>query len=266
MTSVVLNRVPVRLFLAWEEHSDALLREYVLGLAGDSHPYSVSDIARARAARNIVGELVREAEGASTGTRFAVDLRFTLSGGVAPGDFSLLQAALEDANRQSRNGGFLTLPSLPEIVAVRNWVCQEVVAQASGREPTAWTGATADTPEAPLAEWPGIADLPSDAGWIVGDDHNLIIAASPPAAALLGWDPQELVGQRVIAVIPPAFREAHVAAFTHATLTGNHRLLGAALTMQAWTVGGEELPVTVTLQRHSALRGRVVYVAWLEQQ
>lgn len=265
MTSVVLSDVPVRLFRAWEEHSDALLREYVLGAAGDGYAYSLGDVARARAARNAVGELIQQAC-ASAGKPSAVDLRFTLPTPLTPGDFSMLQAVLDDAIKLARAGEFLTLPSLPELVALRNWVCEEVVAQASGGDPTAWSGASVTAPESPLAQWPGIAELPPTESWLVGDDHNRLIAVSDPAAELLGWDADDLVGQRILAVIPPSLREAHVAGFTHAMVTGEHTLLGHALEVHACTYDGREIPVTLTLHRHSALAGRSVYVATLEER
>lgn len=262
MTGVVLQGFPVRLFYAWEEHSDAVLREYAL-IAGPDHPYSLADVARARAARIVVSQVVRYEEG--EGERPATaNFTLNLPPAVDPADFSMLQAVLEVGNNLAREGKFLTLPSLPEVVALRNWVCDQVVRQASGEQPTVWDAdSSAHLPEAPLAVWPGTSDLPADQLWLVGDDHNRIIAASGPARALLHWD-EDLVGQRVLAVIPPSLRESHVAGFTHAAVTGEHRLLGQQLEMTAWTRNGTEVPVRVRLERQAAPGGRAIYVAWLE--
>ena len=261
MTGVVLQGFPVRLFYAWEEHSDAVLREYAL-VAGPEHPYSLADVARARAARIAVSQLVRYQEG--EGERpAAANYTLTLPEAVDPADFSMLQALLEVGNNMAREGTFLTLPSLPEVVALRNWICDQVVRQASGEQPTAWDAdSTAHLPEAPLAEWPGAADLPADQLWLVGDDHNRIVAASRPAQQLLHWD-DDLVGQRILAVIPPHLREAHIAGFTHAAVTGEHQLLGKHLEVTAWTRDGVEVPITLRLERQSAPAGRAIYVAWL---
>lgn len=261
MPSVVLEGMPVRLFQAWEEHSDALLREYVLSAAGPDQPYSLRDVARARNARMLVAEQVATHR-ASNG--MAVDVALSLPPTVTAGDFSLLQAVLEDAVAWSLRGEFLTLPSLPELVALRNWLCEEVVAQIAGAAPAPWEGAAmATAPELPLLQWGGVAGLPTDRAWLVGDDHNRIIAASEGALALLRWDDHDIVGQRIISVIPPQLREAHVAAFTLANLSGEYRLLGQPLSLNAWTHDGDEVPITLTLERHTA-RGQTVYVAWLD--
>lgn len=264
MTAVRLDGVPVRLFDAWEQHSDALMREYAIGATGEGHPYSLGDVARARNARIAVGSLVRAAAHQEDGTLSAVDVTFTpAAADVEPGDFSMLQAVLDDANIRSRSGEFLTMPSLPEVVALRDWVCEEVVGQSSGREPRPWNGAIAGTSDAPLAVWSGVAELPNEEPWLVGDDHNRIVAASDAALRLLRWEAHDIVGQRILAVIPPRFREAHVAGFTHATVTGEHRLLGQPLDVHAWTHDGHEVPVTLTLEHMRAEQGRSVYVARL---
>ncbi len=264
MTVVVLQGLPVRLFGAWEEQSDALLREYALDAAGPDQPFSLGDVARARNARITISNAVGRV-GLQTAPVSAVNVSARLPHPVSPGDFSTLQAVLEDADRFARAGEFLTLPSLPEIVSLRNWVCDEAIAQAAGREPAAWNlQAQGNDDDAPLATWAGVADLPADAAWLVGDDRNRIIAASEPAVHLLQWHDRGIIGQRIIAVIPPALRETHVAAFTVATLTGEHRLLSQPLEVNAWTYHGDEIPITLTLERHPAQRGRAVYVAWLD--
>ena len=262
MAGVVLQGLPLRLFYAWEEHSDALLREYAL-VVGPEHPYSLGDVARARAARVAVSQVVRYEEG--EGERPAAgNYQLTLPAAVEPADFSMLQAVLEAGNDMARTGAFLTLPSLPEVAALRDWVCEQVVRQASGEEPTPWeTDAASRRPEAPLTTWTGAAKLPPQRPWLVGDGHNRIIAASPAAQQLLHWG-EDLVGQRILAVIPPHLREAHIAGFTHASVTGEHRLLGQVLHVSAWTRDGHEVPITLTLERQPAPAGTAIYIAWIE--
>jgi hypothetical protein len=45
--------------------------------------------------------------------------------------------------------------------------------------------------------------------------------------AALGWDPTELVGRRVVTVIPPASREARVAGFSRHLSTGEAHVIAA---------------------------------------
>ena len=261
--SMRLLGVPPVLFGAWEQYADSLLREYVLAeVAG--LPYGMRDVARARHAQQAVASAVYAADTPSVDADRVLDLDVILPTGVVPQDFSLLQGILDHGNALSRAGEFLTMPVLPELAALRNWLCDEAVSQAAGGVPTRWGSDRAVLlDDTPIAQWPGLADLPPDASWLVGDDHNRIIEASHPALSLLEWPRNELVGQRIIAVIPPALRNAHVAAFTNATVNGDHRLLDQPLQLDAWTHGGRTVPITLTLQHHTAAAGRSVYVGWL---
>ena len=256
--------LPVLLFRAWELHSDNLLREYALA-CGPGYPYSLADVAVAKQARDSVSAALNgnEAEAANAATKTDVDV--PLPQGTSADDFSTLQAVLEHANDLARRGEFLTMPGLPEIVGLRNWVCEEATGQGAGRTPRPWSLTSATTSTAPPAHWEGAADLPASGSWIVGDDQNRIVVASDAALALLGWSQDELAGQRILAVIPPALREAHVAAFTRATVTGEYHLLGQQLSVDAWTRSGKVVPVTLTLERRSGA-GRGMFVAWLERR
>lgn len=255
--------LPPVLFAAWEQYADALLREYVLAAVAGL-PYGMADATRARQAQQAVAGAVYAADTASANPQRVIDVDVMLPPEVAPQDFSLLQAMLDHGNTLCRTGKFLSMPVLPELAALRNWMCKEAVSQAAGSDPARWeldpTTLLSDTP---MARWEGLADLPPDASWLVGDDQNRIIAASEPALTLLDWPREELVGQRIIAVIPPALRNAHVAAFTNATVNAQHRLLDQPLALDAWTHGGSTVPVTLTLQLRTADAGRSVYVGWL---
>ncbi len=249
------------LFHAWELHSDNLLREYAL-VTGPDYPYSHADVVMAKQARDALSAHVAGAEQDAAADARSVDVR--IAGDLLPGHFSTLQAVLDHGNNEAARGSFLSMPGLPEIVALRNWLCDEAVGQAAGRQPREWNSGAVNTSDAPPAQWPGIEQLPTGRSWLVGDDHNRIIAASAPALALLGWADTQLVGERILAVIPPPLREAHVAAFTHATITDEYRLLGADLPVHAWTRSGATVPITLRLEKHNARGGRSVFVAWLE--
>lgn len=266
--AVQLQQLPVDLFVAMEEQTDALLREYVMVCLGRSgQPFGLDETTRAGAAKAVVSEAVQQTlsrKGHDEATR-SFDIGFELLAATA-GDFAVLQAVLDHAVRLATTGELLTLPSLPEIVALRNWICDEVVGQVAGAAPTAWPGVTgtAAAPNVPRAEWDGIRELSTQDSWLVGDDHNRIIAASPPALALLGWVEADLVGQRILAVIPPALRERHVAGFTRSVITHDDRLLDTPLALTALARDNEEIPVTLLLSRHTARKGRMVYLARLD--
>ncbi|GAC1326719.1 MAG: hypothetical protein NVSMB13_12230 [Mycobacteriales bacterium] len=259
---VHFQQLPVALFRAFDEQVRGLLREYTLACMGRSRqPFEVDDVARAQAAETAVAEAVARS-GAAEGS--SADVAYDLDG-TDPADFSLLQGVLDHANRLAREGQLLVVPVLPEIAVLRNWLCDQVTAQVLGAAPVAWTPITAglDDTWLPAATWAGMTDLPDDEAWLVGDDTNRIIGATGAALELLGWVGSELVGQRILVVVPAALREPHVAAFTRAVSTGNYRILDQPLAISAHTRDGSDVPVTLTLTRQAAPGGRTVYLARL---
>ena len=249
---------------AFEEQSEALLREYSLFALG-SDPGVLDEIATARQAReSVIGAMESELAGGPEEPA-QLDLQLVVGQHVSPRHFKALQELLNEATRLATAGELLALAPLPEIVSVRNWICEQVVVQSAGSQPTAWNpDDIALDVNTPLAQWPEISVLPDDVAWVAGDDHNRIIGASPAACEMLGWQHSALVGQRIVKVIPPELREAHVAGFTQALVSGTFRILDQPVDVAAWTQDGVAVPVTLTLQRHRAQRGRSVFVAWLE--
>lgn len=254
MTRVRLEDFPVPLFEAFDEATEGLLREYFMVATGGNQAYSSDDVAAAGEAK----QLVASAIGHRTGR---IDLEVTLSAAQCA-TFPLMQGVLDHANRLARSAELLTLPVLPEIGAFRNWMCDQVMTQASGGDVAAWQlPARPDEPGRAPAAWTGMAALSDNEPWLVGDDANRIIGASSAALALLGWE--SLVGERILAVIPPHFREQHIAAFTRGVVTDEHHLLDRPLELAALTADGRTIPVTLTLTRHAAERDRTVYLARL---
>jgi PAS domain S-box-containing protein len=245
---------PVPLFEAFDESTEGLLREYFMVAASGGQAYSTDDVAPA-------GEVIQLLATAVGGRDGRIDLELTLSPAQCSA-FALLQGVLDHANRLSRAEQLLTLPVLPEIAAFRNWVCDQVRTQASGGESARWV--LPEHPEEPgvaPASWSGMSSLPDDEPWLVGDDANRIIGASTAALKLLGW--HSLVGERILAVIPPHFREQHIAAFTRGVVTDEYHLLDRPLELAALRYDGQTIPVTLTLSRHPAERDRTVYLAKL---
>lgn len=261
--------MPVALFRALDEQTEGLLRDYTLAVLGrEEQPFSADDVARAAAAKAGVVKLVEQAAQESWARPpEAVDVTVDLTV-IDPGEFGLLQAVLTHANRLARTGELLALPVLPEVAALRSWLCDQVVDQAGGAPPTPWAlpDGMLEAPGMPLASWDRMADLPAHEAWIAADDSNQIIGASPAALELLGWTEADLVGQRLVAIIPPRFREAHLASFTLAVLTGRYTLLGRPLELAAHTRDGRDVNVTLTLHHHAAARGRSVFLAHLERR
>jgi PAS domain S-box-containing protein len=262
---VRLLQFPVPLYVAAEAQWKGLLREYVLRGFGDfTQTYGPGEVARAGQALDALSTTVESVDPSSflSGQRCDVEWH---SSTVTAEDFGLLQGVLDDAIRLSHAGELLILAPLPEVVALRNWFCDQVMQQAAGGQVSPWQ-LRGDGPEPPHTRvtWDTSIQPSPETAWLVGDDHNRIVGASPAALALLGWTDDQLVGQRLLTVIPPAHREAHLAAFTRSVVEGVGRILGTPLRLPALRADGSEVPIILTLTRHDAHAGRTVFLARME--
>jgi PAS domain S-box-containing protein len=278
---VVLRGLPIRLWVAARQHHEAALRELYLRRTlheEPAEPQTRQDIRRAVSALDVALEAALAAVGSQGGPGqespsplgqqlpVATDLEIAVTTDLTTGVIAL-QGALDAAERLAREGELLVLPALSEVVAVRDWVCEQVVAQVNGVAPTPWSQAAAPPLPAargPVQGWDPAVVLGSSRAVVAGDDTNRILAVSPAAAALLMWEAQDLVGRRVIDVIPASLREAHVASFTRYQTTGEGHVLGRRLELPVLRSDGTEVLVRFLLERSRAPHGRSVYLAWLD--
>jgi PAS domain S-box-containing protein len=289
-TRVHLLGLPPTLWLAARQHHDALLRELVLYLAEHPDDADRVDVAAADAARTLVSSAVLAAvehsQRIGTARRilpeehpsplaavpdpFDLDLHIPADLGPA---FALMQDTLDAAERLAERGQLLTRPGLPEIVAVRDWACEQVTAQLAGVNASRWPGTDQErfTDAAPRRDdgpddevWDVTAVRDADRGVVAADDTNRILAISRPLADALGWKVHDLVGRRVVTLIPPHLREAHVAGFTRALTTGEHHVLDVPLTLPVLRADGTEVQASFLVQRPPSTRGRTMYLAWIE--
>ncbi len=287
--TVVLLAMPSTLWLAAREHHDALLRESVLFRAEHpDDPGSQADLTRADEARSLVSgrlesEVVRAREEGSAvqplpeyhpGALPSVPERLDLVLEVREeqaASFAALQDALDDGERLARDGRLLVRPGLPEIVAVRDWACEQVIAQLAGAPAAAWSGTdderfTGGPVAAPDVPWDDAWVRTSARGVVAADDGNRILAVSAPLAAALGWAPDDLVGRRVVAIVPHRFREAHVAGFSRHLSTGDSRVLGVSLDLPVLRADGSEVVCHFLIESDGTPGGPGVYLAWITPQ
>ena len=285
--TIVLRAMPPTLWLAARQHHDAILRE--LALYAAEHDHVDVDFAQVDQARTrISGAVARAVEEAHVAgrTKPAVPVGhpsplpwvpddFDLELAIDPADtssFLALPDALDLAERLAVNGELLILPGLPEIIAVRDWACEQVVAQLAGSPAAPWPGTADERFETEShgrkvpdeAHWDVSAVRDSDRGVVAADDANRILAISRGLADALGWDPADLVGRRVVALIPPALREAHVAGFSRHLSTGEAHVLGLPLELPVLHADGHEIVCDFLIERTPAGPGRFVYLAWIE--
>jgi PAS domain S-box-containing protein len=286
---LVLKRLPLMLWGAAQEHHDAVLRELML-YRPSTAPADArgAELAAARKAEALLASAIdvalsralTEEPGASVLPKghpspFAPEvaaLDVTIpSADDAHGLFSALQDVLDEAEQLAAEGLLLVRPALPEIIAVRDWCCEQVVAQANGVPPAPWTGtdrevftrADSDRFQTASPEWDDTIVRDSDRYALAADDNNRLVAVSLPMAEAIGWKVADLVGRRVVTLVPSRFREAHVAGFTRHLTTGEAHALGVELDLPVLHADGHEITFTFLIERASATPGRTVYVAWL---
>ncbi|MCU1672146.1 MAG: putative sensor protein, partial [Frankiales bacterium] len=224
-------------------------------------------IAAARAAGRAARPLPAEHPGALPEVPLQIDLALSV-GPEQVGAFGQLQDALDEAERLATAGLLLVRPGLPEIVAVRDWACEQVIAQVAGSPSSPWAGADDE-------RFTGLVDdlAPLDPTWdaslledptrsvVAADDANRIIGISPGLSAQLGWRPQDLVGRRIVAIVPPQFREAHVSGFSRHLSTGVAHAIGVPLDLPVLRADGTEVVCGFLIQHLRTPEGRSVYIA-----
>lgn len=186
--------------------------------------------------------------------------------------FAAMRQVLDVGESLAAEGRLLVVPGLPEIVAVRDWACQQVAAQLAGSSPSPWPGTAQERFEtevraqtAPPSSWDPTTVTGADRPAVAADDGNRIIAVNRLLADQLGWDPDDLVGRRVVTIVPPRLREAHVAGFTRHLATGEAHVLGLPLELPVLAADGSELMFRFVIEQVSDDFRKAVYVAWMER-
>jgi len=269
---VELRNMPLLLHAAWQEYAEALLREYLLAsLEGEG----VDPIQMHADATDAIAVLEEHVPAAPV--PLASDA--PLIGAVEPSvsaarielpvpresvaHFETLDRAIEAALDLSREGLVLAAPTQPEVETFRRWMCREVLRQAAGGSPEPWSvPEDAGRRPAPPPEWDPRSVTEAPGGVVAADQGSTILAVSTPAAALLGYDdPGDLVGARLVTIIPERYRQAHLAGLTMYLLVGRRPLLDRVSRLPALRADGSEVAVELLVREHPAGEGRSVLIA-----
>jgi len=282
---VTLAGLPPTLWSAAVQHHDGLLRELALYRRGREQ--TVDDLVVADRARFAIRSALDRALAAARAEGRArnplpathparmeevpelLDLEVEVLGEDPAADFSVMQDVLDEAERLAGHGQLLSRPGLPEIIALRDWAAESTIAQLNGQHPAPWPGAAAERFAQSVDERARQVDFDvshvrdADRGAIAADDANRILAISRSLAQALGWEPDDLVGRRVVAIVPPRFREAHVAGFTRHLTTGQAHALNVRLELPVLHADASEIPCEFYIEAHRSNSGRAVYIAWV---
>jgi PAS domain S-box-containing protein len=195
---------------------------------------------------------------------FDPDLRLLVPRTSVP-NFAALDVMLDEAMRLAEHGELSWPPTQPEIQAMRSWICEQVQSQAVGGPATAWSPLpSALPPEHGSADvdWDDVTVRESPLALLAADDANRILAVSRSTLDLLGYDdPAELVGNRLVSVIPERFRQAHIAGFTLHLVNGRSPLIGRRVTVPALRRDGTEVEVGLQIDSQVLPQGRTLFTA-----
>ncbi|MDQ1747677.1 MAG: hypothetical protein QOD07_1940 [Frankiaceae bacterium] len=263
-TTVLLRNVPVALYCAWQQHASAILREALIAELDDRPKGVPDDLAMANDAMAALAGGTAQAFALRDAGVHHADITLSLPT-KAVQHFPVMRDVLRRCSAMSLVGQLLVPPALPEIQAVRNWVAGEVMRQATGLDPSPYVEQPDD--HFILDEIaPTTLDVVRSAqvGMIAADRSNRIVAVSRTAADIVGWDPDVLEGHRLITLIPPALRDAHVAGFTRYLLDGTTSYFGRWVEMPALHRDGREVPVRMFVGRAVDEGEREYFVATVE--
>jgi PAS domain S-box-containing protein len=279
---VELLNVPLLLHVAWHQHAETLLREYLLVHLGHDDledGAGIDELVAHAAASEAIALLLEHLPDPGLGDDAnalmvnAAEPFVSSRREVVPvpeetiSSFRVLDETLDAAIALAEAGALLTPPSQPEIRAFRRWVCEQVHHQCEGGDATPWSEPVELAPLAlPDTGWEIAAVVRSPQALVAADDTNRIIAVSRPALDLLGYDrPDELVGERLVTIIPERYRQAHLAGFTLYLSNGRSPLLDRPVRVPALRRDGSETELELTVASELLEGGRHVFVATLRQ-
>jgi PAS domain S-box-containing protein len=273
--TVQLCNVPLLLHAAWQQHAEAVLREYLLAsldVASETDPLEVH--AACTDALALLAESIprpampvepEQLLSSAVGPHLHVDRVRMAVPNASVEHFALLSRTLDQARLMGEADRLLVPPVQPEMRLLRHWICGEVVRQTRREAPIPWPPPEmfAPPPQRDIA-WDFSAIDGAAEAVVAADDTDIIVAASEKALAMLGYERDDLVGRRLVAIIPERFRQAHLAGFSMYLLTGRGPLLGNPVQVPARHRDGSEVLVELTIEAHRVAPGRSLFVATME--
>lgn len=263
--AVTLFDVPGALYWASQQHRHAVLRELGLAVAAGGLPaVPPEDLVAAQDVSNMISACVTAALETQPVDGDIRSLPLSVPADAAPA-VATLRRTLDLAEEAAREERLLTLPALPRSRAFHQWLFDQILSQLAGGSPTAWTVVPREPGAGPseLVPWDAAHVQTSRVPTIAADDRNRIVAVNGPAADLLGWHADDLVGRPLTTLIPEHLRKRHRAAFTSLLLSGQPRILGRSVPLPALHHDGRLVPVRLFIQTQETTDGRTVFVAQL---
>lgn len=268
---VELRGFPLLIHAAWQEHSRTLLREYLLvSLTEGDEVAAFQRHADACEALNLLAEQAPALD-------LGADPRSLMSDAVEPrvtaevfeldvprdvlGSFDVLERMMSEAVDLADQGGMLVPGTQPEVREMRRWLGDQVLAQAlTGAEPEPFAADlhhdVVSVPDVPTG-WDDTEITMSDRALVAANGAGQVLAVSRSAAEVLGHAPEDLVGRRVLLLIPERFRQAHVAGMTLHAVNGRDPLLEHEVQVPMLRADGSEVELGLLVRPVHVGTGRV---------
>ena len=266
VVEVRLIGVPLLLHSAWQQHIVALLREHLLStLAHGTAEQAIQVHAQASDALSVISEHIPRHEfGAGPEQMMAAsndpataraDITVPVPHMSVP-HFAALDVALERALKEGSKGAYLTPATQPELRELRRWICTEVARQSRGEAPRPWPGEEVVDGEPVVSPVSGARYLvQTDGAVVAADDTDTIVAVNEAAARLLGYaGPADLEGRRLVTLVPPRFRQAHLAGFALHLYSGRSLIVGESMRLPVLRRDGSEVRVELVVTRIACRR------------
>ncbi len=271
---VELTNVPLLMHAAWQEHAAGLLRELLLTRL-EEDASAIDEHAAASAAMSVLYEQVPAPElgdepeaimATAVEPHVSAETVFLDLPQEAAADFDVLDEMLQIAVRLAEQGKLLSPPTQPEIGALRRWLCAQVREQSAGGTPEAWRAPIGNPPppDPRTFQWDAASVSTSTRALVAADDADQVVAVSASALALLGYThPRELVGSRLICIIPTRYHQAHIAGLTLHLASGRGPLLGNRIAVPVLRADRTEQVIDLQIESRHLPDGRAVFVAEL---
>ncbi|WP_303675264.1 sensor histidine kinase [Vampirovibrio chlorellavorus] len=98
-------------------------------------------------------------------------------------------------------------------------------------------------------------------GILVANMENVIVSANTQVNRIFGYEPDELTGTRLLALIPPVYREAHLKGMQRVNETHESRLSGKLLELQGLKKNGDTFPLELSLSTWEGGEGSMMATA-----
>jgi PAS domain S-box-containing protein len=115
---------------------------------------------------------------------------------------------------------------------------------------------------APIGSFEALAESAPDAILTI-DAESTILSANAAAERVLGYRPEELIGQALTMIIPPRLRAAHDAGIARYLRTGQRRIPWTGVELPAVRKDGSEFPAEISFGEFTDESGRHVFSGFI---